>query len=378
MKKAVTALLACLASVQAHSVTNAGFGLDAFNRSISAATKGNAVFSPASFDFDCVVFSEGFGALTRAKYAEKMGALNGLEAIYKPLYDNLTKAAVQKFSFLSARAFCLPDERKVLATYRQWMQGAFSAEAFSGDFRQGAECWFRARLDGDMEDFSLPTAASSKGRYSYYDLVSFRCSWKEPFPTNNTRIIKFHLYDGAMKAVPAMCDLRVADVWKRKRHSLMRLPMADDSWLFALLPDDGVSVRDIRGELTSEKLLDIISGINSITETGISHDPTAVVIPIMDVTTECDLKPAFGYFQFPISDMDRMEKSIQPNLLRQRVRFRLDEKGMDETFLADKPGDMVVRASKETRRFVLNRPFLFFVFHQPTLTIPVVGQFMGM
>lgn len=359
------------------ATSNAGFGLDAFNRSVGATTRGNAVFSPISFEFDCVVLSEAFGALTRAKYAETMGVLNGLENVYQPIYERLSSATDHQFSFLTARGFCVPDERKAHPAYRSWMQRTFSAEAFSKDFLKGAECWFRARMDGEMEDFAFSDRFTSEGFYTYYDLVSVRFSWREPFPTNNTKTINFRLEDGSTTAIPAMCDLRLADVWVRKNHTVLRLPISDESWIFFLLPKEGLAIRDIRGEVTSTTLLDLTGGIKAITEPGITHGAASIVIPKMDIRMESDIRPALSYFGFPVVDMERMESGIRPKLMRQCVRFRLDEQGLDKDPLAEKPLEEVVASLPDTPRVILNRPFLFFVYHEPTQSIPVVGQFMG-
>jgi len=353
-----------------------GFGIDAFNRAVGASTRGNAVFSPVSFEFDSVVFSEAFGALTRARFAETMGVLNGLESVYRPLYDNLSQST-GGISFVTARAFCLPDERKANRTYRQWMQTAFSAEAFTFAFKKGADCWFHARLDGDMEGFTLPNEAAIDGHYSYYDLVSIRTPWRQPFPTNGTRKVVFHLADGKTTSLEAMSDRRIVDSWKCKQYTILRLPMADNAWFFALLPDEGVGVRDIRGELNSNTLLNILAGFRSVTEASIVHSMSTVVIPKMDIETESDLKQPFGYFRLPLTDMERMEPNIKPKFLRQRVRYVLDERGVDAKTNDEPLVDGYAYALSEAREFVLNRPFVFFVFHEPTVTVPVAGVFMG-
>jgi len=357
--------------------THSGFGLDAFNRAVSAATRGNAAFSPFSFEVDSVIFSEAFEALTRAKYAETMGVLNGLESAYLPLHEELTRQNGRSMTFLHARAFCVPDERKSHPAYRQWMQKTFSAETFSVGFQKGAECWFRSRMDGEMENFKLPSKVAEDCSYSFYDLVSFRCAWKDPFPTNNTRDIKFQLDDGSNRVLPAMCDLRTADIWTRSNVTILRLPMSDTAWFYALLPSQGRTVRDIRSELSSATIANIIAGTKSITEDGVTHGSAAIVIPKMDIVCETDLKMPFGYFRFPTTEMERMEKKIQPKFLRQRVRFRLDELGANGLALGDKPAEQIVKATQDTIRFILNRPFLFFIHHEHTSTIPVVGQFMG-
>lgn len=376
MKKLAAAAFVASVATGLFGATNSGIGLDAFNRAVSAATRGNAVFSPVSFEIDSVIFSEAFGALIRAKFAETMGVLNGLEAVYLPLHQELTKQDERNFSLLNARAFCLPDERKTHPAYRQWMQKTFSAEAFTFDFHKGAECWFRARMDGEMEDFHIPAKAAPPGYYSYYDLVSFRCHLENSFPTNNTREIKFKLPDGTECTLPAMCDTRPADIWKRKNSDILRLKLSNSVWFFAVLPHEGLSTRDIRGEISSGTIIDILVGIKSITEADVSHGVAEIAVPKIDITTETDLKLPFGYFHFPMTDMDRMEKSIQPRYIRQCVRFQLDEKGADEA-AGEKTPEQVVVAGGGTTRFALDRPFLFFVYHEPTTTIPVVGQFMG-
>ena len=118
--------------------------------------------------------------------------------------------------------------------------------------------------------------------------------------------------------------------------------------------------------------------MKSVAISGVSHGPVAVVVPKMDFTTDLDLKGVCAYFKFPLKGFERMDRSIRPGAVRQRVRMRLDEQGLDPAPLAEKPADAIVHGDADTPRFVLNRPFLFFVYHEPTGTIPVAGQFTGM
>jgi len=376
MKRIIMMLTVSALASPLFAAADGGFGIDAFNRTVGASTRGNAVFSPASFEFDGVVLGEAFGALIRAKYAETMGVLNGLEATYRPKYETLSQSS-NGVSFVSARGFCLPDERKSNPAYRQWLQNSFSAEAFTFAFKKGAECWFRARMDGDMEDFSLPENAVKGGNYSYYDLVSVRTEWENPFPANGTRNIAFHLDGGRESTVAAISDRRPVDFWKRRRLSILRLALADNSWFFALIPNEGNTVRDLRAELSSKTLLGIVAGFTSLAETGISHSISTVVIPKMDIKTECDLKQAFGYFRLPLSDMDRIEKNIQPRFIKQCVRYRLDEKGVVSKKADESDSRSILYAMSESQNYVLDRPFIFFVYHGPSATIPVAGVFMG-
>ena len=72
-----------------------------------------------------------------------------------------------------------------------------------------------------------------------------------------------------------------------------------------------------------------------------------------------------------------MDSTIRPSQVKQCVRFRLDEQGLDAEPLVEKSEENVVHGDASTKRFILNRPFVFFVYHEPTGTVPVAGQFTG-
>lgn len=373
MKRIPTFAFAVCLALSA-SAANVGVGLDAFNRAISAAVRGNAVFSPISFEFDCVIFSEAFDALTRAKIAETIGVLNGLEGVYAPIAEGLGQLNDDHVLFRRASAFCLPDERKATAAYRKWLQQSFASEAFSMDFRKGAECWFRTRLDGAMEDFAIPDDALSARHYSFFDLIVFRCR-VDAVPCATALVAKEKFYpEGEQQAssLDFVTQRKTVDIWKRKNNTVVRMPISNDLSFFAIMPDEKHSIRSMRNLLTSSTIVDIMSGIKSVTEEGITHGRTDVHVPVMDVTTESDLRLPFNYFRIPLSGMERMDASLNPRKVSQLVRFQLLP-----SEVASIPDDGATDTELPGSTFSLDRPFLFFVYHEKTQTIPVAGQFTG-
>jgi len=375
----LAALFAASCCAAEGTAVHARFGADAFNRAIAASARGNAVFSPYSFEIGCVALSDAFDPITKAHFAETIGVLSDFEGVYGPIMARIRgSSATNRFSVVTAKALCLPDVRMASVPYRRDLQKIFSIEVCPGIPSKGAECWLRSAMDGEMEDFDIPLGTVSRTAYAAYDLVSVRFSWLEPFATNDTRKIQFRREDGTSVTVDAMCDIRRADIWTNRRFSMIRLPLADDAWFFALRPAEGLSVADIRAEFSSEKVDDLLSVMKSVTISGVTHDPAVIAIPKMDITSELDLTGAFSYFKFPLKGFQRIDSSIRPAAVRQRVKFRLDEQGLDPEPLAEKPAESVIRADSDTRRFTLTSPFLFFVYHEPTGSIPVAGQFTGM
>jgi len=375
--------MCCAALCAAHAFSadnkcHARFGADAFNRAISVAAKGTAVFSPLSFELDSVALSDAFDPITKSHFAETVGVLSDLEGTYGQILGRLRAGAESnRFSFVSARAICLPDVRMASVAYRRDVQSVFSVAICGAISKYGAESWLRSMLDGDMEDFDMPLGVVSADKYAFYDLASVKFSWQEPFPTANTRSIQFTLDDGSRCDVEAMCDLRVADVWENRRFSMIRLPLADGAWFYALVPNGDLNVGDIRSDISSVKMDNLLSVMDSVTITGVSHGPVAIALPKMDVTTTVDLTGVFGYFRFPLKGFSRMDSTIRPSQVKQCVRFRLDEQGLDAEPLVEKSEENVVHGDASTKRFILNRPFVFFVYHEPTGTVPVAGQFTG-
>lgn len=354
------------------------FGADSFNRAISAAAKGTAVFSPLSFELDSIALSDAFDPITKSHFAETVGVLSDFEGTYGYMLGRLRAGAESnRFSFVSARAICLPDVRMASVAYRRDVQSLYSVAICGAIPKYGAESWLRSMLDGDMEDFDMPLGAVSADKYAFYDLASVKFSWLEPFPTANTREMHFVREDGSRCDVTAMCDLRVADLWQNRRFSMIRLPLADGAWFYAIMPNGDLTVGDIRPEISSVKIDDILSVMNSVTITGVSHEPVAVAIPKMDVTTTVDLTGVFGYFRFPLKGFSRMDATMRPSQVKQCVRFRLDEQGLDAEPLVEKSEENIVHGGASTKRFILNKPFVFFVYHEPTGTMPIAGQFTG-
>lgn len=370
--------IATMSAFSAETTCHARFGADAFNRAVAVAAKGTTVFSPLSFEVDSVALSDAFDPITKAHFAEKIGVLSDFEAVYGQILGYLSEStASNKFYFVSARAMCLPDIRMASVPYRHDIQRLYSAEICPSTPKDGAQSWLRAMLNGDMEDFDIPIGGVGRGRYAFYDLASVKFSWQEPFPLSSTRKIAFTTADGKRTEVEAICDVRKADLWENRRFKMIRLPLADDAWFYAMMPNGDLTLSDIRAEFSSTKIDDIFAMINSVTVTGVYHGPVDVAIPKMDVTSTVDLVGVFGYFRFPLKGFARLDSNMRPVYAKQRVRFKLDEHGLYEGPLAEKRSEDVINSDENTKRFVLDKPFLFFIFHEPTGTMPLAGQFTG-
>ncbi len=375
MKNVLLALF-CAASLPLFGIEHALFETEAFHRASPASYAGNFVFSPVSFEVDCVLMAESLATIPKANVAEKMDVLFGFPSLYRPLVAAL-HAQTNGFSFLAARGFCIPRIQEANMNHRLHLEREYGAEVMRLVPPEGAEAWFRATVAGQMEDFAISSIDPSLNKYSLYDLASVRVAWRDPFPTANTRTLAFYS-NGPADSVQTsfMSDVRAAATWEEPEGTLLKLPLKGNCSFYALLPREGTTLADARKAMTGErvKLLLALTGAEAA-EARLS--PCALVLPRLDILSKTDLQGIFSYFQIPRSSLVLLSDNMSPHETIQWTRLTLAEHAWDETPLEKKPDDAVIPLTPSVKRLVFNRPFLFFVYHEETRTLLAMGQFTG-
>lgn len=378
MSRVPSVLLSLLLAASAYAGRSPGFSMSAFNTAVPSSSA-TTVFSPYSFELDCVVISEAFGPIEKAVYVEALGALVGYDSVYKPIQANYSASVSNGIAMVSARAFLASSLRMISSRYRAFIQSEYGANACPvSPTVDGAESFLRVSMDGEMEDFRVTGAMIKAKGVSFCDLEAFRCSWAEAFPKDNTRKSAFVTSGGVRREVMMMSDRRSAYVWKGGRFSVLRLPLRGGAFFFAALPDSGVPLDSIRGEFAAEKLADALVAFKAVADPAVYHGPVDVSIPRMTVDSLVDLKPAFLASGLPLGGFKELFLGADSTLgaIIQRTRFVLDERGSADVGAESGDAD-TASSSRDVRKFVCDRPFLFFVYHEPTRTIPVSGIYAG-
>lgn len=375
MRKYQYFLVSFLLSFSAVAGRTPGFSMTAFNTAVPNGAE-NAVFSPFAFELDCAAISEAFGPIEKAKYVETLGALVGYENIYRPLRQHYLASVTNGFELVSARAFLTPSLRLVSTKYRSYVQQEYGVHACPvKPFPDGAESFLRTAMDGLMEGFSLPREIVDSKRVSFVDLESFSCPWSEPFSRADTRKMPFAAVDGSRSDLEFISGVRNVGLYEGDRYSMVRIPMANGVFFFAVLPPKGATVGSVRGDFASDRLGTSLVILRSITEKGVYNGPVEIALPKFSVDSSVDLLPAFRAAEFPIGgfkDIFLGEEGSLDNIV-QRVRFSVDENGCGVTSATRE----AAVSGSAAKKFICDRPFLFFVYHEPTQTIPVAGIFAG-
>lgn len=372
---ALLSLLAC----PAVAGRTPGFSMSAFNTVVPSSAR-SAVFSPFAFELDCAMISEAFGPIEKAAYVEALGALVGCEGVYRPISERYAASATNGLSQVSARAFLVSSLGLITPKYRAFVQSEYHAGVCPvRPAAVGAESFLRAKMDGVMEDFRIPAGLSPSKGAAFIDLESTSCRWVVPFPESSVRASVFTAAGGARTEVAMMSGCRDADIWNADRFSMLRMPMADGAFFFAVLPEEGVPLDSVRGAFAAEKFDSSIAVFGAVADPSVFHGRVEVSLPRFTLDTSVDLRPAFLAFGLPLGGFKEIAIGADVTLsgVCQRTRFSLDGRGSEDLSAERKAFDGGIAGGRETRKFVCDRPFLFFVYHEPTRTVPVAGIFAG-
>ena len=85
--RAMVAALAALAAAEVSAVRHTGFEMDAFNKAYPASNRGTFVFSPVSFEVDCVLVAESLDVIPKADISSMIYGPAGMSAEAKAKRD---------------------------------------------------------------------------------------------------------------------------------------------------------------------------------------------------------------------------------------------------------------------------------------------------
>lgn len=371
MKSMLIMLAAATAVLAVRAERHLDFGVDSILSAIPEGVVRSTVFSPFAAETDLAILSEGQETIQKSRYVEALGALAGYDEMLLPVSSMYRNCDTNAFRLLSARAMIAPELRMLNTAYRNSVRETFKVEfcpAVMGG--KGAECWLHAAMDGVAEDFRLPAEVVASSSFSLVDLEEFSVRWETSFlgVGEDYDVMPFKTVDGRERSVRVMHSVRPGGgVWENRRFTLLELPMAGEMWFYAMLPAEGVSLPEVRKQLTSDTIEQLLVITSSLTESGVVKGPVEAWIPLMDIVSKVDLIPVIRRYGLTTANFLPFSAPDDPAAIFQRVRFKLDGDGQ-------LPRQVESRSVKTVR---LDHPFVFFVLHRPTKSIPVAGVYGG-
>jgi serpin B len=347
----------------------------------AAATDANIVFSPTSISFALAMLYNGAagdtatGIATALHFTLPVDRLNAaFDAADLAITTPPAGADAGTFQLTLADSLWAQQGFSVLPAYLDVLASDYGAAVHLVDFITAPES-ARGAINGWIADQTmqlipmlLPMGSiDSATRLVLANAVYFHGDWVTPFAPNSPNGT-FHAVAGDV-SVPMMSGSGNAFVWSGTGWNAVAIPYdGNTTALYVIVPDSGTFDSFEQG-LTADALAAILSPS--------SQSPSAVSLPRFKFSLATSLANALSSLGMaaafsPAADLSGIDGAhdLQVADVIHQADIAVDEKG---TTAAAATAVIVKTAAIEVP-LVIDRPFLFFIVHQPTGALLFAGR----
>jgi serpin B len=377
----VTAPTVASADAATLAVDNLTFAINLYQA--LKTNDGNLIFSPASMSIALAMAYAGAATTTASEMASVMQFTLPPDRLH-PAFDALDLALTAAPPGAPENAFALTIANATwgqqgfpfLSTYLDLLAEYYGAGLRTVDFmnapepsRMAINAWVSEETDQQIPQLLPAGSIGSNTRLVLTDATYFNGDWQTPFDPDSPSGT-FHATSGDV-SVPMMSNKLSHPVWTGTGWTGVALPYVGGTTSMILVVPDAGTFADFEAALTADKLTAILAG------QGVDGGP--VVMPRFKFSTAESLAATLAIMGMPnaftaatadFSGIDGQQDLFISDVVHQ-ADIAVDEKG---TTAAAATGVVFVDESYVVPAVVVDRPFLFFIVHQPTGAFVFAGR----
>jgi serpin B len=364
---------------------NLGFAVDLY-KALGTA-RSNLVFSPASISIALAMTYAGAGTTTATEMATTLHFTMPPDRLH-PAFDALDLALTTPPAGSDPNAFALTIANTTwgqrgfsfLPTYLDLLAQDYGGGLRTVDFaaapepsRTAINAWVSEQTDRRISQLLPAGSIDSSTRLVLTDAVYFHGDWRKPFDPNSP-MGTFHADGGDVAVAMMFNEKSVVPVWSGTGWRAAAVPYVGDTTSMVLIVPDQGTFAAFEAGLTASGLATIVSG-----QTGTG----AVAMPRFKFSTATSLKKALMTMGMPSAfdsisaDFSAIDgaRDLSISDVVHQADIAVDEEG---TTAAAAAAVTLQNTSAEvnTNTLVVDRPFLFFIRHNPTGAILFAGRVM--
>ena len=361
---------------------NLAFAID-MHLQLRATQPGNFIFSQTSISTALAMLYAGAGTTTATEMA--MALHFGLPADrLHPAFNALDLALTTPPAGSDAEAFRLAIANSlwvqigfsVLPSYLDTLAENYGAGLFVAAFdthpedaRDEINHWVSTRTEEQIPELFPKGSINTMTRLVLTNAVFFHGDWKTPFKHDATAPAPFHALTGDV-SVPTMHGAHNAALWSGTGWNAAALDYAGDTTSMIVVVPDAGTFDAFEASLTASSLGAILAGAQR-------SGGADLVMPKFKFETAVGLKDALSALGMPeafsdgadFSGIDGVRDLSVQSVIHDAI-IAVDEKG---TTAAAATG-IVVGTTSLPPTLVVDRPFLFFIRHNPTGALLFQGR----
>ncbi len=293
--------------------------------------------------------------------------------------DGSRKTLLSNSVWLSDSLEYNADTMKTLAD--KYYTSSYKGVMGSDEYNKALQSWLNEQTGGLLEKQASEIGFDPETVLALASTVYFKSSWHDKFDEALTKEDIFHcpgINDERNETNDIVCDfmntISHTQYYWGDNFGAVRLPMAESSGMWLILPDEGYTPDDLLSDTT---VSDLISNKNSWENS--KYIDVNISVPKFDVSSDTELRDILcglgvsDVFDPAVSDFSPMMDSTDGffvDTAKHAARVMIDEEGCSAAaftvLMVDCTGALV---DSEKIDFVLDRPFIFVITNDADLPL---------
>lgn len=379
------------AQTQTLAGDNTAFALDFYNQVRSG--DGNIIYSPFSISLALAMTMAGAEGDTEDAMLNALRMSLPADMVY-PAYDALLLAIQNSeesasedmdgspFTLNIANSIWGQSGYDFKEPFLNTLAQYFGAGIYTVDYMQDPE-GAREAINGWVEDETMDKikdlipegAIDQLTRLVLANAIYFNGSWYYPFNEGATAKAEFNLLDGSQSEVDMMSltgeHLMYA---KGNGYQVVQLPyMSSDFVMTIIVPDNG-DFDLIENDLTAESYAEMLQGLEyKLVDLQMPKYDFETSLNVNDALIALGMGEAFDPGQADFSGMTDEDKLVISDVLH-KATITVDENGTEAAAATAVIMKLTAAMPEDALSLVMDRPFMFFIEHQPTGSILFMGR----
>ncbi|XP_067851511.1 glia-derived nexin [Heptranchias perlo] len=360
-------------------------GMKIFSHVVNSKPTENIIMSPHGIASVLRMLQLGASARTRQQLNNVLKYNSyGIYRKLKRIQKSLTESRNQDIVAIANGIFA-PSDFAMEQPFIRKTKDVYQAALSNLDFEDPVEAasvinqWTKNQTRGMITNLISPAILSEATRLVVVNAIFFKGLWKSRFLPENTRNRDFHAADGNVYQVPMMSqrstfNFGMATTPTNVKYYILELPYHGgtismfvavpqemDIPLSAITPHMNVQSIYTWKVIMREKKLDIaLPRFTAEAETNLERPLSALGITDMFDQTKANFGKICRSGQLYVSQM------------LQKAKIEVNEDGTKAS--AATAAVIMLKSFRITPPFVVNRPFLYILWHNPTGTVLFIGQ----
>ncbi|TKS88023.1 Leukocyte elastase inhibitor [Collichthys lucidus] len=372
------------------SKANTSFSLALFKKLNDEDKTGNIFYSPFSISSALAMVMLGTRGSTAAQMSECLKPQNGqddVHADFAQLLSNLNKADAP-YALSLANKLYGEQSYQFVEDYLAETKKHYSAELESVDFKTSAEAardninsWVETQTEGKIKDMLVQGVLDNMTRLVLVNAIYFKGNWNKQFLESRTQDAQFKISKNNTKTVKMM--------HQKSKFPLTYIPDVDcqilempykekELSMLIFLPNEtecGSGLEKLEKALTYENFVewtrpDMMDEVE--VHVGLPRFKMEEKYDLKSVLVSMGMVDAFSQQNSDFSGMSPGNDLVLSKVVH-KAFVEVNEEGTEAA--AATAAIMMLRCAMPTPPFVADHPFLFFIRHNPSMSILFAGRY---